>query len=81
MLNEINSLSGQLGQKAKINPRVKEKELDINNPKERYSVKYVPPGGVNFISQITHMKYNLSKQQLKLQGEFTKRLKEAILEN
>ena len=81
MLQEINTLSGQLGQKANINPRVKDKELDIKNPKERYNVKYVPPGGVTFISPITSMKYNLSKQQLKLQGQFTQRLKEAILEN
>lgn len=74
-------MSTQLGTKVVINPRTKEKELDIKNPKERYQVKYVPPGGPTFISPITSMKYNLSKQQLKLQGQFTQRLKEAILEN
>ena len=61
MLNEISTMSTKLGQKAQINARHKEKELDIKNPKERYQVKYVPPGGPTFISPITSMKYNLSK--------------------
>ena len=61
MLKEIEGLAGKLGQKASINPKHKEKPPDIENPKERYKAKYIPPGGVNVISPITSMKYNLSK--------------------
>ena len=80
-LSEIQTLSGHLGQKATINPRHKERPPDIENPKERYNATYVPPGGVNLVQPLTSMKYNLATQQLKLQGEFRKRLKDAILEN
>ena len=66
MLCEIEALSGQLSKKVKINPKVEVKQPDIENPKQRYDAKYIPPGGVNVISPIMSMKFNLSKEQLKL---------------
>ena len=81
MLLGLEQLSAQLGKKAPMNLKHEVPEPDIENPKERYNAKYVPRGGVNEISPLTSMKYSLSKQQIKLQGEYTKRLREAILAN
>ena len=55
-------------------------EIDPFNPASWYDSKYVPPNA-DKISKLQSMKYDLSKQQLKLEKHFAKKLTEAILEN
>ena len=74
------ALSLVTGKSAKLEYRQPPEEVDYTLKENRYDFKYVPPGGVNVVSALASMKYNLSKEKLKLQGMFTRRLQDALLE-
>lgn len=53
-------------------------EVDVSDPAFRYDSKYVPVNSEQ-ITPLQSMKYNLSKQQLKLNERFKTKLTDAIL--
>ena len=61
--------------------RVKPPTPDFTLKENRYDHKYIPPGGVNIISPMLSMKYNLSKEKIKKQYKFTSQLNQELLDN
>jgi len=55
-------------------------EPDVKLQKFRYDSLYIPGNDKNIVSPMLSMKYNLSKEKVKLQNKFTIRLQEALLE-
>ena len=53
---------------------------DPNLKDNRWDHVYIPEGGVNVVSPMLSMKYNLSKDKMKMQHAFTSRLQRALLE-
>ena len=75
-----NSIGHVAGVSSKLEYRVKPPTPDHTLQENRYDYKYVPPGGVNVVSPMLSMKYNLSKEKIKYQVMFTNRLKQALIE-
>ena len=79
-LNLDETLSLVTGKRAKLEHRKPPEEVDYTLKENRYDFKYIPRGGVDVVSALATMKYNLSKEKLKLQDMFTQRLQDALLE-
>ena len=62
------------GQKVSISHRVPPVEPDTKLQKFRYDSIYIPGNDKNIVSPMLSMKYNLSKEYVKLQNTFTTRL-------
>jgi len=56
------------GTKKELIYRVEPEEIDYTDKKNRWDFHYVPEGGVNVVSPMLSMKYNLSKNKIKLQN-------------
>ena len=54
------------GKKAKLMYRVEPEYKDPTLKDNRYDSKYIPEGGVNIVSPMLSMKYNLSKDNIKM---------------
>ena len=53
---------------------------DANLQKFRYDSVYIPGSDKNVVSPMLSMKYNLSKENIKLQNQFEQRLVTALME-
>ena len=67
--------------KASLSQRKEPPPPDLKKQDERYKFKYIPTGGMNVVSPLLAMKYCISKNHVRLQDHFERRLTDAILEN
>ena len=68
------------GKSATLEYRIAPEIPDPTLQKFRYDSHYIPKGGVNIVSPFLEMKYNLSKENIKLQNQFTMRLERELLQ-
>ena len=54
------------GRKASMSYRIKPIENDVSLQEFRYDSHYIPGGNINIVSPLLSMKYNLSKDKIKL---------------